>query len=189
MTDHPHSALLLIDLQNDYLQREALVPDASELVASCAHLLDDCRARGVPIVHCHTVIRPDGANRMPHWKRTGLWACVEGSPGAEAPAAVAPRDREPVVAKSFYSAFGNPDLDAILRSVGADSLILAGLYLHACISATTLDAYQRGYRVWVARDAVASTNDRQREAATEFLDGRAAELVDSEQILHRLPGS
>ncbi len=179
-------ALLLIDLQNDYLAREALEPNGPELVARCSRLVDAFRDERWAVVHCHTRIRADGGDRMPHWKRAGLWACVEGTPGAEAPAAVAPRDNEPVVAKSFYSAFGTDDLDRVLRDRGVDVVVLAGLYLHACVTATTLDAYQRGYEVLIARDAVAATNERQRAAATEFLDGRAAHLLDAKGIVYRL---
>ncbi len=178
--------LLLIDLQHDYLAREALEPDAPELVVRCAHLLDSFRDEDWPVVHCHTLIGADGGNRMPHWKRAGLWACVEGTTGAQAPPAVAPRHDEPVVGKSFYSAFGTGVLDAVLGARGVDVLVMAGLYLHACVSATTLDAYQRGYEVLIARDAVAATDERQRAAATEFLDGRAAHLLDAKEIVHRL---
>ncbi|MDQ4133346.1 MAG: cysteine hydrolase [Actinomycetota bacterium] len=178
--------LLLIDLQNDYLARRALEPDAPELVARCGRLLDDFRDEGWPVVHCHTLIRADGTNRMPHWKRAGVWACVAGTSGAQAPSAVAPHHDEPVVAKSFYSAFGSGDLDDVLAARSVDVLVMAGLYLHACVSATTLDAYQRGYEVFIARDAVAATDERQRAAATEFLDGRAAQLLDANEIVHKL---
>ncbi len=178
--------LLLIDLQHDYLARPALEPDGPELVARCGRLLEDFRHEGWPVVHCHTLIRPDGANRMPHWKRDNFWACIEGTSGAETPDPVAPRPDEPVVGKSYYSAFESDDLDAVLRACAVDVLVIAGLYVHACVTATALDAYQRGYEVFIARDAVAATHEGQRAAATEFLDGRAARLLDAKEIVHRL---
>jgi nicotinamidase-related amidase len=111
---------------------------------------------------------------MPHWKRDGYWACVEGTPGAAAPDRLEPASGEPVIGKTFYSGFSVPELDSCLRATGARTLVVAGLYLHACVSATVLDAYQRGYSVLVGADAVASRSSEQLDVARDFLSGRAA---------------
>lgn len=179
-------ALLLVDLQNDYLRRQDLLDEAGVLVERCTRLLHACRRLPVPVVHAQTVIRPDGSNRMPHWKEAGLWACVEGTEGAAPPPSLAPVTGEPVVEKSFYSAFAGPSLDAALGAMEVGLLVVAGLYLHACIQATVLDAYQRGYEVWVAADAVSPMNDRRSDVSRQFLDGRAASFLDVDQILERL---
>lgn len=180
------TALVLIDVQNDYLTRDTLVPPHGELVARLASLLEGCRRAEVPVAHVRTLIRPDGTNRMPHWKRDDYWACVEGTAGCEPPPALVARGGEPVIGKSFYSGFSNPALDGWLQAAGAATLVLAGVYLHACISATALDAYQRGYEVWVAEDSVATMRADQADVAEDFLSGRAATFLRSSAIVARL---
>ncbi len=150
------TALLLVDAQRDFLECPGLLPPPAQLIPNLAELLDACRTLRLPVIHVQTRIHPDGSDRMPHWVRSGHWACVDGTPGAEPPAALAPKDSEPVFRKRFFSAFGNADLEAALASLGIGRIVLAGLYLHACVRSTALDAYERGYEVWVAQDAVLS---------------------------------
>src|SRR5687767_9868791 len=106
------SALLLIDCQDDFLARAGLVPDRATLTARAAHVLTRWRALGLPVVHVHTVTEAAGDDRMPHWRREGLRACVAGSAGAAPPAGLAPATGELVVEKQFYSGFADPALDA-----------------------------------------------------------------------------
>jgi nicotinamidase-related amidase len=180
------AALVLVDLQHDFLDRPGLAPEAAPLTAAVATLRSGCRARGVPVVHVHTVVSPDGHDRMPHWIRSGTWACVEGTRGAQAPANVAPAAGEPVVRKPFFSGFGNPRLDALLREWSIDTVIVAGIYLHGCVRSTVLDAYERGYAVWVADDATGSTEPGHAAHSRSWLATRAADFLTTAGIFARL---
>ena len=92
-------------------------------------------------------------------------------------------------ANRFFSAFENPGLERHLHSLGIDTLIIAGLYLHGCVRASVLDAYAAGYRVLVAADAVGSTEPLHATITREYLDGRAAEFMRSEALLMHLAGT
>jgi acyl-CoA reductase-like NAD-dependent aldehyde dehydrogenase/nicotinamidase-related amidase len=179
-------ALLLVDLQADFLDRPGLVPAKAALTEQCARLLMGCRALGVPVLHAHTLVRADGSDRMPHWKRSGYWACVEETPGSRPPPALAPAGSEPIVGKTAFSAFGNPGFEARLRELGADTLILAGIYLHSCVRATALDAYGRGFDVWIVSDAVGSTEPLHAAVSRRYLEGRAASFLAIDAVLTRL---
>ena len=109
----PGTALLLVDLQNDFLARPGLVPDAGALCTRVAELLQACRRRGLPIAHAHTIVRADGADRMPHWKRGEVWQCVEGTHGAEPPASLVPAAGELVLGPRELE-----ELDALPAPVG-----------------------------------------------------------------------
>lgn len=180
------AACLLVDLQNDYLRVPGLVPAAAQLLEQTRRLLSGLRHRGIPVVRVHTVIKADGSNRMPHWKRRGYQACVEGTEGCLPPAGVAPHDRELILEKQFYSAFDGPDLQEALRGWGTDTLIVAGLYTHACVRASVLDAYARGYTVWVAAEAVASPEPLHAGLSQGWLEGRAARFLRTPEILEAL---
>jgi nicotinamidase-related amidase len=180
------AALVLVDLQHDFLDRAGLVPPREQVTAAVADLLAACRARRLPVIHVHTVVSPDGHDRMPHWIRSGTWACVEGTRGAEVPAAVAPVTGEAIVRKPFFSGFGNPRLDELLREGAVDTVIVAGIYLHGCVRSTVLDAYERGYAVWVADDATGSTEPEHAAQSRAWLATRAADFLATPAILARL---
>jgi len=175
--------LLLVDVQQDFLGRTGLLPTAADLVASLAGLLDGARRRGWPILHVRTRIAADGSDRMPHWQRWGIRACVAGTPGCAPPPALAERPGEPVLHKRFFSAFGCADLAPRLQPPDAGPLVVAGLYSHGCIRATVLDAYERGYEVIVADDAVGSTEPTHAALSRAWLDGRAARFLTVTELL------
>jgi nicotinamidase-related amidase len=93
-----------------------------------------------------------------------------------------------LVRKRFFSAFGSGELDPLLRRLGADTLVIAGIYLHGCIRSTVLDAYERGYAVRVADDAVASADVEHARISRDYLNGRAATFVPVASIVATLPG-
>lgn len=181
-------ALLLIDLQNDYLARPGLTPAAAQVVAKSAAMLGAFRARGLPVVHVHTLIGADGSDRMPHWQRQGIQQCVAGTAGALPPVELAPVPAEAIVAKRFFSGFASGSLDPLLRASGVDTLVVAGLYTHGCIRATVTDAYQLGYDVAVLADAIASTNAQHALVSREWLDGRAAAITTTDAMLAAIDG-
>ena len=183
------AALILIDLQRDYLDRPGLVPAEGELLPRIAGLLEGFRRARAPVCHALTLIRSDGGNRMPHWKEAGRWACVESTEGARSPAAVAPQEGEPVFAKDFYSAFDAPGLETALAAGAVDTVVLAGIYTHACVRATALDAYRRGFRVVIATDAVGSTDAVHARLTLDYLEGRAARGLPAAAILDLLAKS
>ncbi len=179
-------ALVLVDLQNDFLSRPGLSPHASLLIERLGVLLRRFREAAHPVLHVQTQIRADGIDRMPHWQRLDVWQCVAGTAGAETPDPLGPLSSEPVAYKRFFSAFGSPDFSEQLLQTGADTLVVAGLYLHGCVRSTVMDAYERGYQVWVAEDAVGSTEASHAEISQMYLDGRAARFLSNAAILQEL---
>lgn len=123
---------------------------------------------------------------MPHWQRAGITACVAGTPGAAAPFEVAPLPGEVVVEKRFFDGFSAPALEDELALAELDVVIVGGLYLHSCVRATVLGAYTRGYEVWLADDAIGSTEIGHAELSRDHLAARAAVVLTNTQIVARL---
>ena len=178
-------ALLLIDMQRDFLARTDLAPPADELIAAIADFLQAIRARGIAVVHVQTLVSAAGSDRMPHWVAADYRGCIEGSAGAQAPAALAPMPGEARVRKRFFSAFADPALQSLLESLKVRTLILAGVHLHGCVRATAFDAYERGYRVWIGEELVGSYDSLQSAAARAYLAARAADLQPAAVLLDR----
>ncbi len=176
-------AVLLIDLQNDFLNSPSLEPAAGQIVARAARLLEGARTAGVPVIHVWTTVHRNRNDRMPHWKEVDRWICVEGESGHETPASLLPREGERVIHKTFFSAFSTGELGEILKSLKADTLILAGVHLHGCVRSTALDAYQFRLAVWVAEDAVGSDDPSHASVSQRWLSARAARFASAESCL------
>src|SRR5262245_18894985 len=102
--------LLLVDLQNDFLSAPGLEPEPAEIVRRTARLLEGARRGGVPVIHAVTSVDRETDDRMPHWKAAERWKCVPGTRGHAAPAELSPKAGEPVVSKTFFSAFSSEAL-------------------------------------------------------------------------------
>jgi len=181
-------ALVLIDLQQDFLNGTDLQPAAGRIIDAAARLLAACRSAGLPVLHVVTTVRREPDNRMPHWKMTETWRCVEASPGHESPLSVAPLPGETVIHKRFFSGFGSGELDRQLKTLGCDTLIFAGVHLHACVRASAFDAYERGYLVWIAEDAVASDDPLHAAISRRYLERRAATFASVDHVILMLVG-
>ncbi|MFD0673851.1 cysteine hydrolase family protein [Cohnella sp. GCM10027633] len=69
--------------------------------------------------------------------------------------------------KTRYSAFCGTDLELRLRTRGIEELHLVGVCTDICVLHTAVDAYNKGYRITVHADAVASFNPQGHEWALE----------------------
>lgn len=176
------TALVLVDLQNDFLQRPGLLPGRDELEQAVADVLAFARAAGMPIAHVRTRVLADGSDCMPHWRRAGILECVAGTQGALPPPRCASLNTEPVFYKRFFSGFGNADLEPWLRQQEVTALWVAGVYTHGCIRATVMDAYECGFEVTVLEDGIASTEPLHARITRDYLDGRAARFLPGWQL-------
>lgn len=140
------SALLLIDIQNDYFPGGKWEVSGIEVAAAkAALLLAKARTTGQAIIHVRHEIVTGGA---PFFQ--------PGTPGADIHASVAPMAGETVVLKHFPSAFRETGLDATLRGDGLTALTLCGAMSQMCIDTTARAACDLGYSVTVVHDACAA---------------------------------
>lgn len=180
--------LLLVDFQHDYLRAAGLEPAAGQIVERAATLLQGCRAAGIPMVHVWTTVSRVDDQRMPHWKRLGKWICEEGTSGHAPPVSLVPAPGEGVIHKRFFSAFSSGTLAPLLAARRVDTLIIAGIHLHACVRETVLDAYEQGFEVWVADDAVGSDDPLHAAITRRYLRSRETRFASVVELLKLLRG-
>ncbi len=172
-----NAAMLLIDMQRDFLDAPGLLPPAGPLIDAAAELLAICRNRGIPVIHVRTTVQRSPDNRMPHWKARGDWRCEEGTPGHEPPEPLRPTRGEPMVHKQFFSGFGSGDLEAHLQAARCDTVILAGVHLHACVRTTAMDAYERGLAVWIVDEATGNDDPLHAAITRRYLSQRGVRFA------------
>jgi acyl-CoA reductase-like NAD-dependent aldehyde dehydrogenase/nicotinamidase-related amidase len=177
------ATLLFVDLQNDYLNRSGITPARDGVTNNCAQMLQTARLEGLGIIHAQTLVSAKGHDAMPHWKKNDNMACQEGSTGALAPPELTPLENETIITKRYYSAFESGALDTHLKAQKIDLLIISGLYTHACIRSTALDAYSHGYNVLIVSDAIGSTEPLHAEITREFLEKREFLFSETNDVL------
>jgi nicotinamidase-related amidase len=147
------ACLVLIDLQNEYVEGPIAVPEALAAVAKAEQLLQAARAAGAPIFH------------IAHKGRAGSLFDRQAARG-EIVAALSPLPAELVVEKGLPNAFANTDLHARISATGRNNLVLAGFMTHMCVSSTARAALDHGYRVTVAADACGTRDLPDRQGGT-----------------------
>lgn len=160
MTLDAHDALLIVDVQRDFLPGGALgVPEGDAVVPVLNRYIALARSRGMAIYasrdwhppnHCSFV--PQGGPWPPH--------CVAGTRGAQfAPALELPRDaviidKAATAGTDAYSAFAGTDLAARLRRQTVRKLLVGGLATDYCVLNTVLDARAAGLETLLLDDAI-----------------------------------
>lgn len=183
------AALLLVDLQRDYLATPQLRPTASALVARATGLLAACRERHIPIIHVWTTVERSNDRRLPHWREADRWICVAGTTGHEPPESLRPLNGEAIIHKTGFNPFAQGNLENHLRAAGRDTVILAGLHLNACVRTAAVECLERGFRVLVAEDVVASNDPIHAAATRRWLADRCVAFESSSAVCARVDGS
>jgi len=177
------ASLILIDIQNDYLAASDLQPPAEVFAGRVVSLLEECRKRHFPVIHVWTTISREKDERLPHWRESDRWVCVAGTDGHRPPRELRALEGETVVEKTGFNAFANGELDKALKRVQCDTVIIAGLHLHACVRTVAVECLERGYQVYIAEDAAASNDPTYSASTYRWLSERCVAIKPWKSIL------
>ncbi len=179
------TALLLIDLQNDYFSGGNMELEGS-LAASvmAGKILAFFREKNLPIFHIqHIATRP------------GATFFLSDTEGVKIHANVKPRAGEVIIQKSYPNSFRDTPLLDRLRDNGVDQVVVAGMMTHMCVDATVRAAFDYGFEVTVVHDACATRTlafqdvtvsaDQVQAAFLAALSVPYASVVNTEEFLRR----
>lgn len=140
------TALVLIDIQNDYFPGGKMELVGSLAASECARsLLERARKTGLPLVHIqHVAVRPGSTFFLPDTE------------GVNTHPNVLPQSQEAVIQKHFPNAFRETRLLDWLRERSITRLVIAGMMTHMCVDATTRAATDHGFDCLIAEDACAT---------------------------------
>lgn len=173
-------AVLVIDVIHDFVYGKFGSERATGILPRLRELLGYARGVGVPVVYLADAHLPVGDGEF------GVWGehAVEGSEGAEILGEVGPQEGDFRVPKRRYSGFYGTGLDALLRDLGVDAVVLTGLVTDICVQHTAADAFFRGYRVIVPRDCVEAASDEAQEGSLGYMERMyGAEITASDQLM------
>lgn len=178
----PASAVLLMDLQRDFLDPQGRMPVAPRAAVAVIAVANEILARKRLPEAWPLLVR----NEFPASDRIGNFfrhrAALAGSPGAAIDPRLQVEARTESIAKSRPSAFTNAPLEPLLRSRGVRELYLLGVFAEGCVRATARDALARGFRVHVIEDAVASDAGWKRRFGLWAMKRAGATMVSSRDL-------
>jgi nicotinamidase-related amidase len=149
-------ALLVIDMLNDFIEEKGVLycgETARKIIPQVKKLIQDFLTSGEPVIYlCDSHEKDDEEFRLfpSH--------CVKGSWGAEVVEELKPEKDNPlvyVIEKTRFSGFYKTELEELLKKLKVDELWLTGVCTSICVMDTAKDAYERGFKLTVVKDAVA----------------------------------
>ena len=140
------TALILIDIQNDYFPGGKMELEGSiEASQRAARLLAAFRAARLPLAHIqHIATRPGSTFFLPD------------TDGVKTHANVAPLEGETIFQKHYPNSFRETPLLEHLQHEQIERVVIAGMMTHMCVDATVRAAYDYGFQCLVAEDACAT---------------------------------
>ncbi len=180
------TALVLIDLQKGILAMPVAPHSAAQVVDNSARLGASLKQAGGVVAPVHVAFSPDDADRLrPEVDR----------PNPAAPLAADWSDLVPeiarlaadfVIVKRQWGAFHGTELDLQLRRRGVDTIVLTGVATNFGVESTAREAWQHGYGVVVAEDAVSSLGEAMHRFSIETILPRLARVRSTAEILATL---
>jgi nicotinamidase-related amidase len=164
--DHHHTALLLIDVINDFEfpRGDELFSQALPIAPKIAELKKRARAVEIPAVYVNDNFGRWQSNfdqLVQHCLNDG----VRGRPFVDQ---LKPDvDSDYFVLKPKHSAFYQTPLDLLLKHLGAQRLIVTGVSTNSCVLFTAADAYMRDLQLMVPEDCAAACNAHEHNTALE----------------------
>lgn len=140
------TALLIIDIQNDYFDNGNMPLVGSDKASNNAKLiLERFRADHLPVIHIQHIA-------------TGTKATFfrPNTEGAEIHGNVKPLEQEKVIVKHYPNSFRETELLDYLKSKSISDLVICGMMTHMCVDATTRAAKDFGFNIVLIGDACAT---------------------------------
>ena len=182
-------ALLVVDMLRYFAHPEGrcFLPAAEPIVGSIQRLLEAWRAAGAAVIftrHCH---RDESDLGMLGRFFSDYIRC--GEPDSELIPSLKPRLDEPVLRKTTYDAFLGTPLEMLLRDHCVEQILITGVLTHMCCETSARTAFCRGFEVYVAADAVASSNEERHFNSLMSMADSVAVVMSTDEVLEQCNAS
>jgi nicotinamidase-related amidase len=201
------SALIIVDMQNDFLHRDGNfshiarehpefgieMPFLVATIPNVKRLADAFRAAERPVVYLAHVLKPDYSDAaFPYWRLRmepgggNRTHCVEGTWGAQIIDDLEPDEAEHLVIKKGFGGFSKTPLDTVLRNLGVTTCVVCGVTTCVCVSTTIRGGLEYNYRMIIVSDAVAEVDRVTHEAELKTMARIFADVKTTDEVVGML---
>ena len=192
------TAFVVIDMQNAFVAPGGLieVPASREIIPVINRTAAECRRLGVPVIWIRSH-HPKGGSDWRHFfdhfvrperREAAAAALSDDAPSSRFHPDMDIVDEDYIVFKNRYSCLipGSSSLERLLRSLGCDTLLLAGTKTNICVESTARDAMMLDFRVVVLSDATAALTDEEHQASLNVLIQEFADILVTATVVDEL---
>lgn len=185
-----HTALLVIDTQNDFCRDEA----RRAMIPRIRRVLDAARGSGVTVIYVQNTVLPGGLSDSPadlaRRRKLGIntEVTIDGTWGHKFVDELTPLPGEPVIRKHRLSALIGTTLDTVLRSKDIQTIVCTGTATHGCVINTAYTAVALNYYVVVVEDCVASWRKEFHESALFLMKNTINYVAHSDDLMSAWSG-
>ena len=195
------TALLVIDMQNTFCEpgAPAEVPASRSIVGSINRLAAGLRQLGGRVVwltHANTPVAGGGSDWrgfFEHFvsdemRERTIASLSPGNPGQATWRELEVADDDLKILKNRYSALisGSSPLERTLRSLGVDTVLIAGTKTNVCCKSTARDAMMLDFKVVMVSDATAALSDDEHRATLETVIQQFGDVMSTDEALECL---
>ena len=190
------TALLVIDIQNTYMQLADDPVEAArwqpfhdrmnqQVIPTTARLIDDARSRGVEVIFARIAcLKTDGRDRSLSQKKPGFNYLLmpETSEESQIVDELQAQGDEITLTKTTDSALTGTNLRLILRNMGIENVVVAGIFTDQCISSTVRSLADESFNVIIVEDCCAAATEQLHRNELEIINMIYCHVVSSEEL-------
>ncbi len=205
--DKGRTALLVIDIQNTYVERpepstlsgealaeyEAWEPFHARMnetvIPTVRRMLAYFRSESMPVFHARIAcLTPEGQDRSLSQRRPGFNNLL--LPHQEHPSQifppVGPLEHEVVVTKTTDSALTGTNLRLILHNMGIEHVVVCGIFTDQCVASTVRSLADESFNTVVIEDGCAAGSDELHHKELEIINNIYCQVVAADDLLQIL---
>jgi ureidoacrylate peracid hydrolase len=192
--DPATTALLVIDVQNDYIHPDGYSARSGSDTTACIEVvprilqfIGAARAAGVYVIYTRNWHRPETdspawLDRLARGGRTREQRAGRADTWGAAWYGVEPMPGEEIVSKFRYDAFLGTNLEFLLRARGIRTVICTGTTTEICVESTARAAIMRDFHLVVAEDCCASNHLDAHHATLKTLKSGFGQVTTADEI-------
>jgi nicotinamidase-related amidase len=176
----PKTALIVIDLQKGIVNGSFIHPIGG-IIDRTRAVIDVFRRRNLPVVLVNVAGRPPGRTEQ------GPRSNISFSEGwADLLPELGQQSSDIVVTKRSWGAFATTDLEGRLRARGVTQVVVTGVVTSGGVEATARQAYEQGFNVTLALDAMTDIREEAHECSIRNVFPRVGESGSTQEIISLL---
>lgn len=182
------TAMVVIDLQKGIVGFPGSPHSTGSVVTNAAALIEAARGAGAQPILVHVDRSPDGGDGL-HPACDQPMMRAGHVPPPDWSELIPELNRQPgdlVVLKRQWGAFYGTDLELQLRRRGLDTILLCGIATEFGVESTARDAYERGFELVFAEDAMTGRDAESHTHATARIFPRIGRVRSTAEILSAL---
>ncbi|WP_428242378.1 cysteine hydrolase family protein [Gynuella sp.] len=169
-----HTALIIIDIQNDYFpQGKFPLVDSDTVLTRIMHLANQAISASMPVVLVQHIGSPDGPFFYPDDEGTEIHSQLKQMLAGA-----------PVITKQHADAFWQTDLAHTLETLQVQNLLICGMMTQNCVTHTAISKAADNYKVAVVTDCCTTVSTLLHQLALAALAPRT-ELLESNDVFDK----